>query len=273
MTIRQAGQKGWNVDRQRVQVWLLSVLLLTGCDLPGRPESTNRSRTPEEMVEFEGLYAKHCAGCHGADGHLGPAPPLNAPLFLAIAADETLQEVIEKGRPGTPMPAFGKSYGGALTDGQIQALVKGMKSRWKAQTPPGNVPPYMLSTRPEELTSNELAALKRGAKAFQRACAGCHGPHGEGGKNGSHPVGAINNPAFLGLISDQALRRFVITGRGDLGMPNYAEPFGRTKDFKPLTNQEVSDIVSVLSAWRRSGESSRVHKASEKAASPPPEMQ
>ena len=29
--------------------------------------------------------------------------------------------------------------------------------------------------------------------------------------------GAINAPAFLALISDQALRRIIITGRPDLG--------------------------------------------------------
>ena len=31
----------------------------------------------------------------------------------------------------------------------------------------------------------------------------------------------MNEPDFLALVSDQALRRIIITGRPDLGMPNY----------------------------------------------------
>ena len=33
----------------------------------------------------------------------------------------------------------------------------------------------------------------------------------------------INDPAFLDLASEQVLRRFVITGRPDFGMPNCLE--------------------------------------------------
>ncbi len=66
---------------------------------------------------------------------------------------------------------------------------------------------------------------------FARACAGCHGNQGQGGKNGEQQVGAINNQAFLALISDQALRRYAITGRPDLGMPAYDGKAGRLSDF------------------------------------------
>ncbi len=64
---------------------------------------------------------------------------------------------------------------------------------------------------------------ERGAMVFERACAGCHGPNGTGGERNGATGGAINAPAFLALISDQALRRIIITGRPDLGMPTYAE--------------------------------------------------
>jgi cytochrome c oxidase cbb3-type subunit 3/ubiquinol-cytochrome c reductase cytochrome c subunit len=66
-------------------------------------------------------------------------------------------------------------------------------------------------------------------------------------------VGAINDPDFLALISDQALRRLVITGRPDLGMPDYADPKGRPEGFKPLTSQEVTDVVALLAYWRKGG--------------------
>jgi ribosome modulation factor len=35
-------------------------------------------------------------------------------------------------------------------------------------------------------------------------------------------------------------------------MPNYAGKAGRAKDFKPLTDREVSDLVAFLAGWRQS---------------------
>ena len=80
---------------------------------------------------------------------------------------------------------------------------------------------------------------------FAQACAGCHGKNGEGGS-----VGAVNDVSFLTLISDQALRRLVITGRKDLGMPTFAGNQGRGSDFKPLSTEQVSAVVALLAEWR-----------------------
>ena len=49
---------------------------------------------PDQVADFDVLYKTHCAGCHGADGKLGPAPPLTDPLFLAIVHDGELLRVI-----------------------------------------------------------------------------------------------------------------------------------------------------------------------------------
>ena len=59
-------------------------------------------------MEFGVLYRNNCAGCHGADGTLGPAPPLNDSLFRAIVPTEEIERVLTFGRPGTPMPAFAR---------------------------------------------------------------------------------------------------------------------------------------------------------------------
>jgi hypothetical protein len=56
---------------------------------------------------------------------------------------------------------------------------------------------------------------------------------------------------FLALTSNQALRRYAITGRPDLGMPGYAEARPGSADFVPLTDQEVTDLVALLASWRR----------------------
>jgi len=88
---------------------------------------------------------------------------------------------------------------------------------------------------------------------FARACAGCHGSQGQGGKNGDRQVGAINNQAFLALISDQAIRRYAITGRPDLGMPAFDGHNGRSAEFRPLSSAEIDDLVALLASWTRSG--------------------
>jgi len=69
----------------------------------------------------------------------------------------------------------------------------------------------------------------------------------------SGSAGAIHDAAFLSLISDQALRRYVITGRPDLGMPNYADGENRPEGFKPLTPGAIEDLVALLAHWRKNG--------------------
>jgi mono/diheme cytochrome c family protein len=231
---------------------LLPVLaaLMVGCDLPGRPNPADRPVPADQITDFGTLYSAHCAGCHGADGKLGPAPPLNDPIFLAIVPDEELLMVIAEGRAVTPtqrspMPAFARNKGGPLTPAQVQALADGIKKRWPvARADAQSLPPYYAATEASD------ASKDNGARVFARACAGCHGNHGQGG-DGERPIGAINNHAFLMLTSDQALRRYAITGRPDLGMPAFDGTSGRAPDFRPLSSAEIDDLVSLLAYWRQ----------------------
>src|SRR5215831_2821014 len=151
--------------------------LTAGCDLSGRPDPADRPVPADEVKDFGTLYAMRCAGCHGADGKLGPAPPLNDPLFLAIVPDAELLRVITEGRTVTPtqkspMPAFRLSKSAARTEAQVKAwselreethadprqqavltatqvkvLAEGIKQCWKAAAPAsGVVPPYLAPT-------------------------------------------------------------------------------------------------------------------------------
>lgn len=63
------------------------------------------------------LYARHCAGCHGAD-RLGAMGPALLPENLGRLARARAITTIASGRAATQMPAFGKS----LTAGDIELL-------------------------------------------------------------------------------------------------------------------------------------------------------
>lgn len=229
----------------------------------------------DQVLEFAALYGRNCAGCHGAEGRLGPAPPLNDAVFRSIVPSSELESVIARGRDKTLMPAFGKENGGTLTSAQVQVLVheiKGIPYRitkeadgvakiepdpqaaasaltWgPSKEAPDGVPSYL----PPKNDASDNAGGKKiaDAAAYERACATCHGDAGRGIREGDGVRRTINDRVFLSLSSDQVLRRYVITGRPDLGMPGFADARPGDPQFQPLTAQEVAGLVALLASWR-----------------------
>lgn len=247
---------------------LVLMACTAGCDanLPGKPDPKNRPLPAESVLSFDALYQRNCSGCHGKDGTQGPAPPLNDLLFRALIPLDELEKAINRGRPGTEMPAFAKEQGGTLSPEQIKVLVfeikgtsyrvdrdrsqpvivadaKGIVPQWGAvPAAPPSAPPYVATA---------TGSADQGAKIFARACATCHGDNGQGVVKQDKRWNKINEPAFLSLISDQALRRIIITGRGDLHMPDFSQKAGRPDNFQPLSTNDVSDLVALLAAWRQ----------------------
>lgn len=232
---------------------VLSCALAAGCEPPGKPNPANKPKMPDQILGFDELFSANCAGCHGTGGKLGPAPPMNDPLFVAIVPDDVLREVIRNGRHGTPMPPFDKKQGGALTEQQIKIIADGIKSHWKDDEDLPESPPAYALSKVEGVQASP-GSREQGIAIFDRACAGCHGKNGKGVEHEGVVVDAINVPAFLALISDQAIRRIIITGRSDLGMPNYAESDGRGDDFQPLTSAEIDHLVALIADWRAIGD-------------------
>ncbi|QDU63871.1 Cytochrome c [Planctomycetes bacterium Pan216] len=219
-----------------IAAWCLCALL-AGC---GQPNRANQPLPPLDVMAFQPLFQENCAGCHGTTGQMGPAPPLNDALFLRVVTDQELNEVIKNGRPGTLMPGFGFNPGLTLSAKQVDVLVKGIRAEWPSSPREfsGTLPPYATDAKGD---------ATRGAQAFALACARCHGAKGEG----TDTAGAINDGAFLKLVSDQFLRRIVITGRPDLGMPDYRQQITEP-EARALTDQEITDIVALLASWRTS---------------------
>jgi len=219
---------------------LMSVVLTMACDrLPGKPDEAARWKRPSEVVAFNQLYAENCSGCHGADGRLGAARPLNDPLYLALMNDDVLRQVIAQGVPNTAMPAFVQQQGGNLTDEQIKVLVQGIRSHWAGsdQLAAVTLPAYRTER------DSKSGDVSHGSVVYKSYCAQCHDADGSG-----HPKGgAIVDPNYLALVSNQSLRTTVIAGRSDLGKPDWRNNIpGR-----PMSPQEISDVVAWIASHRK----------------------
>jgi mono/diheme cytochrome c family protein len=214
----------------------LAAIVLSGCGAPhGQPTKDSEVLAPNEVLEFGTLYAQNCAGCHGAEGRGGAAIALADPVYLAIADDAVIRKVIANGVRGTSMPAFAESAGGMLTDKQIDVITSEMRSRWSRQG-------ILNGVNPPSYAPKSTGDAQRGEVAYKTYCESCHGPGGRGGPKGS----AIADDSFLALVSDQGLRTIVITGRPELGAPDWR---GNVSG-KPMSDQEVTDVVAWLGSRR-----------------------
>jgi cytochrome c oxidase cbb3-type subunit 3 len=226
---------------------IVALSLLMGCNarLPGKPTEADRWRAPADVSDFKELYTQNCAGCHGNDGRLGAARPINDPLYLSFVPDDALSQVISQGSPGTNMPAFSQQAGGALTDRQIALLISGMRASWsKPQDFKGvEIPSYSAAAPSGDAPS--------GANTYQTYCARCHGSNGVGGSAGS-----IVDPNFLNLVSDQGLRTTIVVGRSDLGKPDWRSNVAG----HPMSPQEIDAIVAWLASQRQTLSAAQVIK-------------
>lgn len=227
-------------------------LVGAGCsDPPGKPGPEPEVVRPDHVLDFATLYKQNCVACHGDNQHSGPVITLANPVYLAVAGEANIVDVLNHGRPGKLMPAFGKVGGGLLTEEQVDILAKGLISAWGK---PGILDNLHPPTYKAMLTPDAAA----GQRVFTTYCARCHGSNGQGTDD---VKGALVDPAFLGLISDQYVRSIVIAGMNP-DMPN----FHQHKDNPPLTDQNVTDVV----AWLGSHRAPAI--ASGQSSSPPASM-
>jgi cytochrome c oxidase cbb3-type subunit III len=217
-------------------VAVLILLILPACNrISGRPSVSAWPENPSKVTDFTVLYRENCAGCHGDNGEFGAALPLNNPAYLAIVDDASMRQAIANGIAGASMPAFAISSGGMLSDDQVTAIVKGIRSKWGSGA-------KLVAGTPAYLAENTGDAAS-GAKLFGVYCASCHGDDGAGGK-----AGAVTDASFLALYNDQSLRTLIIAGRPDLGHPGWHDYPGKA----PLAAAQVSDLVAWLAAQRQS---------------------
>jgi mono/diheme cytochrome c family protein/rhodanese-related sulfurtransferase len=170
------------------------------------------------------LYAKYCALCHGPNGEgyaADNAPSLISDTFLASANDGFLYGSIDRGRPGTPMAAYGQRLGGPLTEHQIRELIAWIRRN-------GPTPKPLAAT-------HSHGDVKRGLAVWNQACAECHGTPTER-KTAPH----LSNPVFLSLASDAFIRHAILEGRTNTKMV----PFKGVLD-----DAAIDDVIALIRSW------------------------
>ena len=198
---------------------------------PARLTAATEAAAVQDFENGQELFQANCALCHGMNAEGGgaastydPADSWPAPNLTTIekryegtppAADirDYLETTIARGRPGTPMPAWGSAYGGPMTDKQIDDITS-----------------WILLQQKAEAEEADPAVSSTGEELFQMNCARCHGAQLEG-FIGPSLVGVFerhNRKTVLGILQNGI---FLANG---ISMPpwqtGYMYPKGRYTD-------------------------------------------
>ncbi len=140
----------------------------------------------EKVILGEELYGLQCVECHGAEGEGGEVigvegmegavlEAINARDLMYTFTDDTLYNIIEYGQPESApaMPPFGRAYGGALSPGEMEAIVTFMRYTWddRAELPAeAAAASAMPALRPDEVPSYDVHIQP----IVKRYCISCH---------------------------------------------------------------------------------------------------
>jgi mono/diheme cytochrome c family protein len=193
----------------------------------------------EEAIQL----GQNCAFCHGGNLGGGPVPSgfvdpvsgdrveYNAPPLNNVFQrwdEEVIRFTIERGRPGTPMPAWGVEYGGPMTEQMVSDVIAFIKA-----APENNEAPQL----PENAT---------GAQIFEARCAVCHGPEGQGKEDSTiwYQGMALWDGDVLHMNEGQHITT-VTNGRRFAFMPAFGEapPQGIPVPPYPLTPEQIRAVV------------------------------
>ncbi len=191
-------------------------------------QATVKTRQLNLAEKGSDLYGKYCSMCHGANGKgylADEASALSNQDFLKSASDDYIIQGILRGRPGTPMSAWGKEQGGILTIEDAQAILSFFRT-WQKE------PSVDLSNAAANGKAENGGNAENGAKLFEQWCAACHGKYGAGGK-----AIKLNNPIFLETASDNFIRYTIENGRRNTAMSAYKNILSAT---------DTNDVVAYI---------------------------
>lgn len=190
----------------------------------------------------EGLFAKHCAACHGerGDGQSRARSGLNPPP-RSFTSEQTRGELdrdrmirsVTHGRPDTAMVG----WEGRLSDAQIAAVVDFIRAKFMGL---GEAAPVLAAASPAALTAAPASTPKvPGDELYKQHCAACHGDRGAGA---SWTLGSLDPPPrdfTRETLPRERMRKSVTEGRPGTAMMSFASR---------LSAAEIDAVVDFIRA-------------------------
>lgn len=171
-----------------------------------------------------GMYQKYCALCHGEnrEGYAADfAPSLRSKSLLATSkSNNFMRYTIQYGRAGTAMAGYLDRQGGPMEYIEIELLLQ-----WLYDTA-GVEEPIDLSREPV------LGDTKLGATIYEKNCALCHGPSGEG-----ISAPALGGSMLLATATDEFLKYAISEGRDGTPMIAFKDS---------LSEDEINGVTAFL---------------------------
>jgi mono/diheme cytochrome c family protein len=230
----------------------------------------------------EDNYTTLCMSCHGEDGKgaVVPgsdpprvAPQLNREQFWAKDPDEAKKQydlvykTIQRGRPGTPMPAWGQTDGGTLNQEQVAELtlmivhgdrvIRG-ESVWASVEHLAEEKIAHGSPRPidpaEALLADVPPEIRAGAELFStNGCVACHAVQGDTrlvgpSLAGISQSGATRKPGLSAedYIEESIRQPSAFITEGFPGPPSLMPPFAEAQ----ISDQDLDNLVRYLMSLR-----------------------
>ncbi|MFH1313376.1 MAG: c-type cytochrome [Candidatus Eisenbacteria bacterium] len=200
------------------------LVLHTVAQTPAEAPKPAKDVSPAETAvrKGAGLYGTYCALCHGKSGEGYLADEANAlgnQDFLKSATDDFIIEAIVRGRPGTPMSAWGREKAGVLAADDVLAILAFIRS-WQTE---------------DQVDLSRVKVdgdMKAGSMIFKQWCAACHGQKGDGASALS-----LNNAVFKETASDGFIAYAIMNGRRGTSMSEFKSR---------LSSQEMNDVVAFI---------------------------
>ncbi len=246
---------------------LLGALALAGCTSreEAGPAKSMAVAHPIDAEAARTLYVRHCAACHGPEGHgdgpagqhLYPKPRAfsDSPMrFAATGAGEdrildAITRTIREGMPRSSMPGFG----GVLTESEIRGIAQYVHDLGSdVPTPAARGP--LIAVKVPEFTAG-LATY--GSSLFRSmGCVTCHGEKGYG--DGAAMEGLVDSlgrpihPANLASGQYKAgstpedLYRVIVNGVPGTPMPSYADMLFEGQRDSPTGHRKAWALVAYV---------------------------
>ena len=259
---------------------LLSALALTGYGFWEPIRQAQAADRQENISIVRGIenYTTLCISCHGIDG-LGAVVPGTDPPRVAPQlnredlrpkdpdayeeAYELVYKTIQRGRPGTPMPAWGRQDGGSLLDEQIHELtlmivkgdkhIQGEETVWEVAREEAREKIAHGAPEPQKPEVQLAAELSEDARAGARllqskGCIGCHViGGGVGGQTGPNlaQIQTVADSRQPGTSAEEYLRQSILQPSAFI-VPGYPPVMPSFQG--QLSDQELNQIIAYLLA-------------------------